>query len=194
MFWFIFHVLSRICGFVRWYTLGLLHWRGGNHMILTHCVLVKQCESNGLLPDGANPSPESILTSHQWNSLAFTWEKLPRNGLRYQSWKKVEYYMFEVVATSPRDQWVNAYYWFCRLSGSCGWYFCYFQRELNFQRELKMMSLEIITFINPSKLLSIIGDHTFWIIISNIYILWISANEMWLQLVSGTSEMIYFHM
>ena len=29
------------------YTLGLLHWRGGNHMILTHCVLAKQYESNG---------------------------------------------------------------------------------------------------------------------------------------------------
>ena len=41
-------------------------------MILTHCVLVKQYESNGLLPAGTNPSPESILASHQWSSVEFT--------------------------------------------------------------------------------------------------------------------------
>ena len=49
-------------------------------MSLTLCGLMTASmttigSGNGLLPDGSKPLPGPMLTSHKWNSLAFTWEQ-----------------------------------------------------------------------------------------------------------------------
>ena len=40
---------------------------------------------SGLLPDGTKPLPESMLTNHQWDLVAFTWGYFDRKCLRYLS-------------------------------------------------------------------------------------------------------------
>ena len=46
---------------------------------------------NGLLPNSTKPLPKPMLTNHQTSSVAFSWEQLHRNCLRYlfgkRSWK-----------------------------------------------------------------------------------------------------------
>ena len=44
------------------------------HHIATQ-IWVNIDSGNGLLPDGTKPLPEPILTSHEWGSMAFTWEQ-----------------------------------------------------------------------------------------------------------------------
>ena len=44
---------------------------------------------NGLMPDGTKPQPHSMLTNHQWDLIAFTWDQFHRKWSRNISLTRV---------------------------------------------------------------------------------------------------------
>ena len=60
-----------------------------------------------LLPDGAKPLFESVLTSHQRDPLAFTNEQFKNNVQVIILYNECVGYIFKITVAPPRGQWVN---------------------------------------------------------------------------------------
>ena len=59
-----------------------------------------------IMPDGIKPSPEPMLTDHQWGLRAFTWGQFHKKCSRYIYLSVTRVWKILTI-TSPRYQWVN---------------------------------------------------------------------------------------
>ena len=50
-------------------------------------ILVNIGSGNGLVPNGAKPIPEPVLTYHQWGPATFIWGQFHKKYLIYQELK-----------------------------------------------------------------------------------------------------------
>ena len=87
-------------------------------LILTHCGLVMPCGNtdlagvkigpgNGLLPDGAKPLPETMLTNHQWGLVASFLQQFHRRCLISILDINLK---FTTIIQDCRGQWVTCWF------------------------------------------------------------------------------------
>ena len=61
-----------------------------------------------LQPDGIMPSPEPMLTNHQWILVAFTWQQsYTQEAVKIYPLDNFENYIFKITATYRRTQWIK---------------------------------------------------------------------------------------
>ena len=65
----------------------ICYYRKVINFLWPRAIWVNICSDKGLLPDGAKPLPESMLTYHQYGPVTFIWEQFHKRSPRYQSLK-----------------------------------------------------------------------------------------------------------
>ena len=80
------------------------HW--WRHMTIYH-------SDGGMLPDGAKPLPDPVVTDHLWSFATFIAGQFPNNAHDIYSWYEFGNHNVQIIAAPLTAQWIDfglAYY------------------------------------------------------------------------------------